>query len=140
MEAGEPTQEGVAGAVRRGRGPLWVLLCAFIAGVAAWASSILGWHDRTVEFVGRIVWEETGIRPEVVRRGVRSQVPERVSPAGDALRRREGLMVNRATIFLTDHRVMVKVAVEGELARVDALLMVIQERVRSARVVEVSRE
>jgi hypothetical protein len=35
---------------------------------------------------------------------------------------------------------MVKVLVEGDASRVDALLGAIQERVRTSRVVEVSRE
>jgi hypothetical protein len=140
MEGAKQVDADLAGGVRKGRGPLWVLLCAFLAAVAALTGLILGWHDRTAETVGRIVWEETGVRPDVVRRGGRVAVPERVAPSGGTVKRRDGVKVERATIFLTDHRVMVKVLVEGDASRVDALLGAIQERVRTFRVVEVSRE
>lgn len=140
MDEANLVREDVAGGLRKGRGPLWVLLFAFLAGVSALAGLILGWHNRTAETVGRIVWEETGVRPDVVRKGARSSVSERFAPTGGMSQRVEGLKVARATIYLTDHRVMVKVAVEGDVARIDALLGIIQERVRTIRVVEVSRE
>lgn len=125
---------------RNGLGPLWVLLLGFLVGVGALAGLILGWHDRTAETVGRIVWEETGVRPAVVRKGVRSFVSERAAPKDAVARRMEGVNVLRSTIYLTDHRVMVKVSVDGDEARVSALMGVIQERVRTIGVVEVSRE
>jgi hypothetical protein len=51
-----------------------------------------------------------------------------------------GLEVAAATIFLSDHRVVVKVAVSGNAAEVEALLGAIRRRAGASRVVEVSRE
>ncbi len=140
MEEKSEAMGGGAGGVRKGRGPLWVLLGAFVVGVGVLSRLILGWHDRTTELVGRVVWEETGIRPKVVRRGVEALVPEKLGPRGGAPVRGLGFKVSSATIFLSDHRVVVKVAVSGNAAEVDALLGAIRRRAGASRVVEVSRE
>lgn len=125
----------------RGRGPLWVLLGAFVVGVGVLAKLILGWHDRTVELVGRVVWEKTGVRPVVIRRGVESMVPERLAPAREGnLGGPERVVVNRARIFLSDHRVVVKLAVDGAPSQVEALLSAVRVGAGAARIVDVSRE
>lgn len=140
MQEKAEASEGGAGGLRKGRGPLWVLLGAFVVGVGALSRLILGWHDRTTELVGRVVWEETGVRPKVVRRGVEVLVPEGLGPRGGVAVRGMGLEVGSATIFLSDHRVVVKVAVSGNAAEVEALLGAIRHRAGASRVVEVSRE
>lgn len=140
MEEKTQLAEGLAGGVRKGRGPLWVLLVAFVVGVGALMRLILGWHDRTTELVGRVVWEESGVRPKVIRRGVESLVPEAFGPRGGEERRRAGVRVGSATIYLSDHRVVVKVGATGSEPEVDALLAAIRRRAGVSRVVEVSRE
>jgi len=67
-------------------------------------------------------------------------VPEGLGPRGGAAVRGMGLEVGAATIFLSDHRVVVKVAVSGNAAEVEALLGAIRRRAGASRVVEVSRE
>ena len=120
---------------------MWVLLGAFVVGVGVLAKLILGWHDRTVELVGRVVWEKTGVRPVVIRRGVESMVPERLAPAREGgLGGPERVVVNRARIFLADHRVVVKLAVDGAPSQVEALLSAVRVGAGAARIVEVSRE